>query len=170
MQPPPSYKRSSGGGFSLRGKVLARCSHCDRRVTDLRYSNSWYFLRYLFPLRYGLSRTSGLRCSKSRPMSLVTLDASWNMGSKTIRFVDPDLSFSMPTMVKEWPGNGQRTDGVALRRQSGLPARKLTRMLPVDGRQPRGPDLGRGGRRCRPGSSALPPSAAASPTCRAPCP
>lgn len=66
-------------------------------------SNSLYFLKYFVPLRYALIRSAGCLCLNVRPMSFVTFWASWNIGSKTTRFLEPSRFFSNPTIVIEWP-------------------------------------------------------------------
>jgi hypothetical protein len=73
-------------------------------IAYLKTSKALYLFKYFMFRLYARKNSAGFFTEKDFfPISLMTSGASWNIGSKTRRFLDPSSFFSMPTMVIEWP-------------------------------------------------------------------
>lgn len=73
-------------------------------IAYLKTSKALYLFKYFIFRLYARKYSAGFFTEKVFfPISLMTSGASWNIGSKTRRFLDPSSFLSKPTMVMEWP-------------------------------------------------------------------
>ena len=93
---------SGGSNLTMSISIAARPNK-DGMMSYFSSSNSLYFLKYFTPRLYARRTSAGDLWVKTWSTSLITLDESWNIGSKTIRFLEPSTFRSNPTIVMEWP-------------------------------------------------------------------
>lgn len=73
-------------------------------ATYLKTSKALYLFKYFMFRLYARKYSDGFFTEKVFfPISLTTSGASWNIGSKTRRLLDPSSFFSKPMIVMEWP-------------------------------------------------------------------